>query len=31
MSKACKIAKNMIGKNLKYDMNNYVYLDFELK
>ena len=31
MSKACKIAKNMIDKNLKYDMNNYVYLDFELK
>lgn len=31
MSKACRIAKNMIDKNLKYDMNNYVYLDFELK
>lgn len=31
MSKACKIAKNMIDKNLEYDMNNYVYLDFELK
>ena len=31
MSKACKIAKNMIDKNLKYDMNNYVYLDFKLK
>ena len=31
MSKACKIAKNMIDKNLNYDMNSYIYLDFELK
>ena len=31
MSKACKIAKNMINKNLSFDMNSYVYLDFELK
>lgn len=30
MSNACKIAKKMIDKNLSYDMNNYVYLDFEL-
>lgn len=28
ISKCCKIAKNMIDKNLSYDMNNYVYLDF---
>jgi hypothetical protein len=28
MSKACKIAKKMIDKNLSYDMTNYVYLDF---
>lgn len=27
MSNACKIAKNMIDKNLSYDMSNYVYLD----
>ena len=30
MSNACKIAKKMIDKNLSYDMNNYIYLDFEL-
>ena len=30
MSNACKIAKKMIDKNLSYDMNNYVYLDFKL-
>lgn len=30
MSNACKIAKKMIDKNLSYEMNNYVYLDFEL-
>ena len=28
MSKSCKIAKKMIDTNLAYDMNNYVYLDF---
>ncbi len=28
ISKICKIAKSMINKNLSYDMNNYVYLDF---
>lgn len=28
MSKACKIANKMIEKNLSYDMNKYVYLDF---
>ena len=28
MSKCCKIANNMIKANLAYDMNNYVYLDF---
>ena len=27
ISKTCKIAKNMIDKNLSYDMDNYVYLD----
>ena len=27
ISEACKIAKNMIDKNLSYDMSNYVYLD----
>ncbi len=26
--KTKKIAKNMIDKNLSYDMNQYVYLDF---
>lgn len=30
MSKSCKIAKKMIDANLAYDMDNYVYLDFEL-
>ena len=30
MSNACKIAKKMIDKNLSYDMNNYIYLDFKL-
>lgn len=28
MSKCCKIAKKHIDNNLAYDMNNYVYLDF---
>ena len=28
ISKICKIAKKMIDNNLAYDMNNYVYLDF---
>ena len=28
MSKCCKIAKKYIDNNLTYDMNNYVYLDF---
>lgn len=28
MSKCCKIAKKYIDNNLAYDMNNYVYLDF---
>ena len=28
MSKCCKIANNMIKANLAYNMNNYVYLDF---
>ena len=27
ISKICKIAKNMIDKNLSYDMNKYIYLD----
>ncbi len=30
MSKACKIAKNMIDKNLSYSMDDYVYLDERL-
>lgn len=30
MSKCCKIANKMIDKNLAYDMDNYVYLDFKL-
>ena len=30
MSEICKIAKNAINKNLSYDMDNYVYLDFKL-
>lgn len=29
ISKMCKIANSMINKNLSYDMNNYVYLDFK--
>ena len=29
MSNSCKLAKKMIEKNLEYDMNNYVYLDFD--
>ena len=28
ISKCCKIANRMIEKNLSYDMDNYVYLDF---
>ena len=28
ISKCCKLANKMIEKNLSYDMNNYVYLDF---
>ena len=28
ISKCCKIANKMIQDNLSYDMNNYVYLDF---
>ena len=28
MSKCCKIAKKYMDNNLAYDMNNYVYLDF---
>lgn len=28
ISQCCKIAKKMIDKNLSYDMNQYVYLDF---
>ena len=31
MSKICKIAKNAIDKNLAYDMDSYVYLDFKLE
>lgn len=30
ISNVCKIAKNMIDKNLSYDMTKYVYLDFSL-
>ncbi len=30
ISSICKIAKKMIDKNLSYDMDNYVYLDFNL-
>lgn len=30
ISKICKIAKNMIDKNLSFDMSKYVYLDFKL-
>ena len=29
ISDICKIAKKMIDKNLSYDMDNYVYLDFK--
>lgn len=29
ISKCCETAKKMIDKNLSYDMNNYVYLDFD--
>jgi len=29
ISKCCKISKKMIDKNLSYNMNNYVYLDFD--
>ncbi len=29
ISKCCKIANKMIENNLSYDMNNYVYLDFD--
>ena len=28
MSKACKLANKMIEKNLNFDMDNYIYLDF---
>lgn len=31
MSKICKIARKDIDKNLSYDMNNYVFLDFSLE
>lgn len=31
MSNICKIAKNAIDKNLSYDMDNYVFLDFDLE
>ncbi|MBQ8535352.1 MAG: hypothetical protein IJ463_06675 [Bacilli bacterium] len=30
ISNICKLAKNMIDKNLSYDMDKYVYLDFNL-
>lgn len=30
ISEQCKLAKNMINKNLSYNMDSYVYLDFEL-
>jgi hypothetical protein len=30
ISKICKTAEELIKSNLSYDMNNYVYLDFEL-
>ena len=29
ISSNCKEAKEMIEKNLSYDMSNYVYLDFK--
>lgn len=31
ISTICRIAKNAINKNLSYSMDNFVYLDFELK
>ena len=31
MSKICQIAQKAINKNLSYDMDNYVYLDFKLE
>lgn len=31
MYDACKIAKNMIDKNLSFDQSNYVYLDFKIE
>ena len=31
MSKACKLAAKMIAKNLAYDMDIYIYLDFDFK
>jgi HD superfamily phosphohydrolase len=31
MSKICKIARNAINKNLSYDMDSYVFLDFDLE
>lgn len=31
ISEICKIAKNMIAKNLSYDMNKYVYLDMNFR
>lgn len=31
MSKICKISQNAINKNLSYDMDNYVYIDFNLE
>ncbi len=31
MSKICKIAKSAIDKNLSYDMDNYIYLDFDFE
>ncbi len=30
ISKCCKLANNMINKNLSYNMDNYVYLDFNI-
>ena len=30
ISKCCKLANKMIEDNLAYDMNNYVYLDFNI-
>ncbi len=31
ISQVCKVAEKMIEKNLAYDMNNYVYLDFKIE